>query len=185
MVIDNRIWPNKAEITIYTEPILATLSVNENNQERYWRISQNGRVLTEDTAGIRENVINLKKAISVTDGSSFTTLAGYSFENSPTQLNRFWFSFYIREYLENLGLDIISMEIESLVDSYLTVTIFNGTKLYFESDNQVLAREHLEDRVNTIFTSEFNDRIKNNEINYIDFRIPSRKIFICQNGGSC
>ena len=50
-------FPNSATIRISTEPVLATLIMKVNSQTEFWRIAQNGKIISRDNHNLLTNSI--------------------------------------------------------------------------------------------------------------------------------
>jgi hypothetical protein len=192
MQVQKRNWPNGAEIKVTTKPILLTLGINGNE---YWRISQTGEVLSLDDAGLRENLVIVDRKVAFNKVG--VSLQDYSFNNDCDfnlvknqvlpgdkckQLNRFWFTIWVWENLDSLGIKYNKTVYPSLFDTDVQVYTTSGTKLLF--DSQILTKETQKDRLVKLFESNLKDKEAKGEIAYIDFRIP-RKIFVCERGKEC
>lgn len=175
--VQDRIWPNKAILEITTQPILITLGINNGE---YWRISQTGKVLSSDEAGLREKLVNVERPISL--NRSGVTLQNYSFQDDLPQLNRFWFINWIWKVLELQNYKVLSTTLPSLFDTDIIITLDSGTKLYFDSN--ALPQDSQKKRIDTILDSKYRTDINLGDIKYLDFRIP-RKVFICLQNREC
>ena len=175
-VID-RIWPDKAILEITTEPILLTLGINTGE---YWRVSQEGRIISKDEAGLREKLVVVERPISL--NRSGLTLKNYSFKDDLPQLNRFWFINWLWKLLGLLNYKVVSTSLPSLFDTDITITLDSGTKLYF--DSSALAQDSQKKRIETVLDSKYRSEINLGQINYLDFRI-SRKVFVCLQNREC
>jgi hypothetical protein len=190
--LESRVWPNKATLVINTKPILVTLSVKENNEQKFWRISQDGDVVSADNAGIWENLILVEKpyVISFQDkqNNDSASLKNFSFKNNKVQINKFNLVQKLLPILKENEIKVVSTSVPSLVDSDIFFLTENGTKLMF--DSQVFDTESQVKRV-----SEFLKKIDNNgnkvldleqngKLKYIDFRIAKR-LYFCYNGDKC
>jgi len=120
--VQDRIWPNKVVLEITTQPILLTLGINNGE---YWRISQTGKVLSSDEAGLREKLVNVERPISL--NRSGVTLQNYSFQDDLPQLNRFWFINWIWKVLELQNYKVLSTTLPSLFDTDIIITLDSGT----------------------------------------------------------
>jgi hypothetical protein len=185
--VKSRTWPDQVELKIDTEPILATLAVTENRRQKYWRISQQGRVVTEDIAGLREKLIEVKRPILF--DTNDVTFKSYALQREYDQVNRLWFANWLWRLLEtgedNLGLTIRHTYFPSLVDTDVVMVTDQGTELWFESDIDQIARENQEARIRAILNSQVYTSLQRGEVAYIDFRIPLQKVFVCYRGQSC
>lgn len=181
--IKDRLWPNGVALKLTTEPILATLGLNENGIKKYYRISQLGRVITEDIDGLKEKLITVDRRVSF--NQSNVTFKDYPLSENKTQLNRIWFSITIWELLDLYGLKPVSTTFPSITDTEVTIVTQNGTRLLFETDTEVLSKEVLENRIKAILASSLINDEKQGKISYIDFRIQNKKVFLCYRGKSC
>ncbi len=182
--VKERIWPNKAILEIHTEPILATLSIQENSQRRSWRISQSGRVFTEDKAGLNEQLIHVQRPITYSRLNA--TFKDYDLEADIDQLNRVWFTNVLWVFFEEQpGVEIISTQFPSMTDTDVQLMTNTGTTLYFSSDFTTIPRQNLESRLRGVFNSTLADEQIAGRIAYIDFRIPSQAVFVCYRNQPC
>jgi hypothetical protein len=190
--LENRTWPNKAMLTINTKPILVTLSVKENNEQKYWRISPEGNVVSADNAGIWENLVLVEKpyAISFQDkqNDDLASLKNFSFKNNKVQINKFNLIQKLWPVLMENGIKVVTTSVPSLVDSDIFFLTENGTKLMF--DSQVFDNENQIRRVNEFLKKIDNngnkilDLEQNGKLKYIDFRIAKR-LYFCYSGDKC
>jgi hypothetical protein len=72
-----------------------------------------------------------------------------------------------------------------MTDTEVKIQTTSGTNLFFESDVEIIPREVMQERILTILKSTIRDRQDKGEISYIDFRIPTKKVFICYKGTTC
>lgn len=178
--IKEKSWPNQASLEIKTEPILLTLGVIENNEPRYWRISQSGNVLTEDTLNLRESLVMVD--LPITFDKPGVTLKDYKLKDDEEQVNRFWFVFWLWQELNSLGIEYVKTSFPSIVDSDVWIQTKNGTKLLFNTSS--LTRENQKNRLEQFFASTKKNDESQGRLAYVDFRIP-KKIFICNRGKEC
>ena len=183
--IKNRIWPNQAELKITTEPILITMGINENNQKRYWRISQSGKVLNEDNLGMRENLVEVDKIISF-DKPGYS-LKDYPLDENKTQLNRYWFTLWLWSTLGDLDIRVTKTSFPTLLDTDVEILTDRGTRLLF--DSATMTRDNQYQRIKATLNTSINNtpvrtKFDNKQIKYIDFRIPKR-VFVCDNNKDC
>jgi|GEM_PF-4225045 len=181
--ITERIWPNGVQIKLTTEPILATLGLNENGVKKYYRISQLGRIITEDVNGLKEKLISVERRISF--NQSNVTFKDYPLAENQSQLNRIWFTITLWQLLESYGLKAVSTNFPSMTDTEVIITTQFGTKMLFESDIELIPREVQENRVKSILSSTILETEKKSQISYIDFRIQNKKVFLCYRGKAC
>lgn len=174
-------WPSRAELKIETKPILLTLITNENNQKKYWRIGQKGQVVSEDTLGIRENLVSVDRAISFDKPA--VNLKNYAIEENQQQVNRFWFVVWLWKQLADLKIQITNTSLPSIMDSDVEIQTLSGTRLLFSSDS--FTSENQKKRIDSIFYSpSVTNREKQGKLAYIDFRIPKR-VFVCEKNKVC
>lgn len=174
--ITQRQWPNRAELLITTKPILITLGINNNE---YWRISQDGEVLSKDEVGLYEQLVLVESRVEFNIRNK--TLQDYSFRSDRDQLNRFWFVIWLKNELEQLGIDIDYVSFPSLFDTDVKVYTVGGTILMFNSTaiDKLVLKRRVEILINER-TTEFNSNV----YDYIDFRIP-RRVYICRQNTIC
>lgn len=190
--LENRTWPNKASLTIETKPILATLSVKENNEQKYWRISPDGNIVTSDNAGIWEHLVIVEKPYQISfqdkQNSDSASLKNFSFKNNKVQLNKFNLIQRLLPVFRENNIKVVSTSVPSLVDSDIFFLTENGTKLFF--DSEVFDSDNQVHRVNEFLRKIDSDGNKiidleqNGKLKYIDFRIAKR-LYFCYNGDKC
>jgi hypothetical protein len=183
--VTNRIWPNKVELKITTQPILLTLGVIENTQKRYWRISQTGKVLTEDNLNLRENLVEIDRVISFDKPGS--SLKDYALEENSAQLNRFWFVIWLWSALKDQGIIVSKTTFPSLLDSDVEITTNKNVRLLF--DSAAITKENQLKRIKSVLDTmsggkTIRSKLEEGQLNYIDFRIPKR-VFLCDLGKNC
>lgn len=181
--IKDRNWPDGVHLEIQTEPILLTLAVNESSGRKYWRISQEGRVVTEDLDNLREKLVRVEQRVDF--NQSGVTLQDYKLEQDTVQINRFWFVIQVWKMLDELKIPIRSTTLPTMTDTEVRIETTTGTKLLFESDTSIIPREYMENRILTILKSTIRDRQDKGEVAYIDFRIPSKRVFVCYKTTAC
>ncbi len=190
--LENRTWPDKVSLVINTNPIAVTLSVKENNEQKYWRVSPDGDVVSSDDAGIWENLVTVEKPYQVSfqdkQNNDSPTLKNVSFRNNRVQINKFDLIQKLWPVLKENELKVVSTSIPSLVDSDIFFLTENGTKLLF--DSQVFDSDNQIRRINEFLRkidadgNKIIDLEKNGKLKYIDFRIPKR-LYFCYNGDKC
>lgn len=180
--ITNRNWPNKIDIEITTLPILLTIKLVENGQNKMWRVLPNGKILTEDKAGIGDNLVTVELPINF-DQKNFD-LQKYPIFEDIGQLNRLYFVINLWSYLKEFGILPVQTILPSLnsADKDVFVILTGGTKLYFDSNK--FSRQTQKDRLQSVLESGLVDKIKNGELAYVDFRI-SKRIHICPKNKKC
>jgi hypothetical protein len=189
--VKDRIWPNKAVLEVSLTKANITLAVKENNQIKYWRVSSQGKILSEDKAGIWENLIIVEKPYSlVTQNSTINekaSLQNYSFVSEQDQLDRFELTQRIWNFFQQKNIKIVSTIYPSLVDNDIIFVTDNNTKIYL--DSSAFDLEYQTKRLEQYLETEnggskFEKHILENKIQYIDMRIPN-KIFFCRRNEKC
>ena len=177
-----RNWPNKISIQITTAPILLTLETLENGQTKRWRVLVDGRILTQDEAGLQQDLVIVERAINF-DQKNFS-LQEYPIFSDNGQLNRLYFAINLWSWLKELKLEVAQTILPSLniADKDVTIILQNGTKLYFDSSR--FSAQTQKDRLQSILQSQIGTELKNGELAYIDFRI-SKKVFVCPKSEKC
>ncbi len=190
--IIDRIWPNTLVIQIRTDPILLTLGVYERNQKKYWRVAQNGRIFTEDSAYLFDKLVFVETPINLVANDQtgeILTLQDYALENSETQLNRLWFIIWLWQQLgpdgEGYDIKIIDTRLPSLVDTDVIMQTRSGVDLYFDSNINQVPRESLRNRLRAVFRSQFREEVLDGKIRYLDFRLQNKKIIVCYAKAEC
>ncbi len=174
-----RNWPNRAKLKITTKPILITLGIN--NSE-YWRVAQNGDVVSKDDIGLRERLVVVESRVDFDKPGA--DLGDFSFEKSRDQLNRFWFIIWLWQKLEENDIEWVKTSIPTLFDSDVIITTRNNTRLYFDYNS--MSRENQTQRIEWIFNDQ--SSVKQAEAKgiykYLDFRQKNR-VFLCRYGQEC
>jgi hypothetical protein len=174
--ITERQWPNQATLLVPTRPILVTLGINNNE---YWRISQEGDVLSKDEVGLYEQLVIVENRVEFNKRN--TTWKDYSFRSNRDQLNRFWFVVWLKYELQQIGVDIDYISFPSLFDTDVKVYTVGGTILMFNSTS--IDKEVLKRRV-SIVMNERKAEFDAGQYDYIDFRIP-RRVYVCRQNTIC
>jgi hypothetical protein len=170
---------------------LITLAINS---DEYWRVGRNGDVLSRDDAGLRENVVVVERPISFNRPN--VSLSQYKFDrNCPKdtdqvinnaeqcdQLNRFWFTIWIWQQLDNLGIKYNKTIYPSLFDTDVFVQTETGSILRFNAGN--MSGNIQQQRLQNVLQSDILNRVNEGKIAYLDFRI-AKKVYICNKGGQC
>jgi hypothetical protein len=188
----DRVWPNKAVLEVSLTKTSVTLGVKENNQNKYWRVSPQGKIITEDKAGIWENLVTVDRPYTLiqqskTDTNQKASLQNHSFASEPEQIERFNLTQELWKLFQTKKIKIVSTTYPSLVDSDIIFTTENGTRLYFDATaftavNQKARLTKFLETENGGY--EFQRHIEDGKMNYIDFRIPN-KIFFCRKDQKC
>jgi hypothetical protein len=183
--ITDRVWPNKVDLKITTDPVLVTLGVMENNQKKYWRISQTGKVIDEDTLNLRQNVVEVDKIISFDKPGS--SLKDYPLQDNQDQLNRYWFVLWLWSAMSSLNINVAKTVFPTLLDTDVEIITDQGTKLLFDTD--AMSKDNQFQRIKATLNTTINNNLvrtmlDSGKLNYIDFRIP-KKVFVCDTGKSC
>jgi hypothetical protein len=183
-----RQWPDSLTLEIETDPILITLGIFEKNQKKYWRISQSGKVITQDESNILENLVFVETPITLSgsvNGNRNLTLQDFKLENSRTQLNRFWFIVWLWGQLESYDIEVVDTRLPSLLDTDVIITTREGTKMYFDSNVDSVPREALRSRIEQLFRSKVRLDLNDRKIAYLDFRLQSKRVVACYTNASC
>jgi hypothetical protein len=186
--IKNRQWPDKVSLQVETNKPILTLWVTENNEQKYWRINENGKISSQDKAAIWYNLVKVEKPYSVQgDPSQQLSLFNHSFENDPSQKQRFKLTKKLLDYFKTIDIDITSTIFPSISDTDIIMESSNGTKflfdsLAFESDLQIERLDYFlkskTDKYN------FYELHKRGDYAYFDFRI-THKAHICKFVDKC
>jgi hypothetical protein len=180
--VKRRIWPNVAELSITTKPILLTLAIQvSSNENEYWRIAPNGSVISKDDAGLREKLVIVEKPVQYNRVGK--SLKDITFEYNTDQLNRFWYTDWLLKELQPYNLDILNVKYPSLFDNDVFIELANGTILKF--NHQTTSKEAEQIRIKEFLNNpEFGKQVTQSELQYVDFRI-SKKLFVCKKGLEC
>jgi hypothetical protein len=176
--IIERILPNTLKLKISTQPILATLNFN-NNQS--WRISKTGRFTTQDDIGLQDKPVNVTKPI-IWNTNQYD-LSKFNIRNINGQLNRLYFIEYTNKLLQDIDLNIVKSNLETIDDTQTNIITTNDTQLLFDSENMNLVN-HTSRVKNVLTNTKIQDSIRSNKMSYIDFRIPEN-VFLCYKGSKC
>lgn len=183
-----RIWPKTAEIEITTEPILLTLEVTDRNISKYWRISKNGRIITQDDSSIREKTAKVEQPIflaSVGNEQKSASFKDYNLEENYLQVNRLWGVVWLWQELEKFEVEITETVLPSISDTDVIITTKEGVKLIFETDANKVPKEIQRLRLETTLKSDLRKEILENKLSYIDFRPSNKRIDLCYRGATC
>jgi hypothetical protein len=189
--VERKKWPNQTELLVEINPILVTLAVKENNETKYWRIGSGGNVLSEDKAGIWENLVSVEKPYFLVEQSKQQSqklsLQNYTFAKDKNQMKRFEATKEIWRTLYKQGITVISTQYPSISDTDIIIKTDNGTRLFFDSEaftNSVQSK-----RINEFLASNIDKQmVKESESQgkfaYLDFRIKKR-IYFCKVSEVC
>ncbi len=166
-------FPSSATIRISTEPVLATLIMKVNSQTEFWRIAQNGKIISRDNHNLLTNSIYVDKDITYNkEEGSFeqTNFFGANLE----QLDKLYTIEYVKELVTNFGLKIARVSIPSLSspDKNFTIWLDNQVRLIFNSSQ--FDKRSIEARVQKVLNSPLLTQIKSSKIRYIDMRVAYR-----------
>ncbi len=180
--VNRRIWPNKAEISITTKPILLTLAIQVSSTENeYWRIAHDGSVISKDDAGLREKLVIVEKPVQYNRVGK--SLKDITFEYNSDQLNRFWYTNWLVDELKQYNIEVLNVKYPSLFDNDVNIELANGT--IFKFNDQTTSKEATELRINEFLNNpELGMQVTQGELTYVDFR-TSKRIFICKKGLEC
>jgi hypothetical protein len=179
VTVNKRNWPNGADITIKTEPILLTLQINDKEN---WRVSKTGEVTTQDDANVLEKLVVVHK--NVTFNQTGKTLQDTPFTNKDNQMRRFLYTNWLWTTLKNKGVEVKKTVYPSIFDSDVFVTTKSGTELRFSSDIGGLGIETQIQKIDSFFGSVESKTEKAGGFAYVDFREP-KKLFACPIVESC
>lgn len=180
--IIKRTWPNTVDIRITTSPLLATIAIKEDDQIKYWRISEEGFVMTQDKNNLKEELIQINRSISF--NKSKLTFKDYDISKNKILINRLWMVKFLKEIFLKNNLTNFSVIFPSISDTDVIFKI-NNTKFVFESNTDFLAKEITQLRLETFFKSQLIEDFRQKKINYLDFRIPNGKIYVCNINSQC
>jgi hypothetical protein len=176
--IIERILPNTLKIKVRTEPILATIAINDSE---YWRVSKTGKFVTEDDIGLQQDLININTPI-IWNKANYK-LSEFNINNIDGQLDKLYFVNYIKKIIEEQGYKLSKTIFNSLEDNNVSFVINNNTVLKF--DPTKISIFNTNNRVvNILNNKRINAKILQNEVSYIDFRI-SENVFLCEKNKTC
>ncbi len=182
--LDGRYWPDRADLSISTEPILTTLKINSD----YYLISHTGKVIGKNFGGDREKIVMVSANHKNVDSEALTKVFSEFRPDSlvqNNQLNRLYFIDQALPKLQERGLKIVRIEIKTLFerDTDVFFTTENESKIIMDSQNIPL-NENLNRLDTMIQTTKLGKDIKESKISYLDLRISSR-IYVCNVGSEC
>lgn len=182
--VTGRFWPSSADLTISTQPSLATIAINS----EYYIISQNGNVIGQDFGTQRQKIISVQSPHKNVDAQELSKVFSEIRPDSlvgNNQLNRLYFIDKALPKLQSRNLNIIRTEIKSLFEKDTDVFFItnNETKIIFDGLN--IALDDNLNRLDTIIeTTQIGQDLKEGKIEYIDLRVRDR-VYLCYNGREC
>jgi hypothetical protein len=186
--IKNREWPDRALLQVETNKPTLTLWVTENNEQKYWRINENGKISSQDKAAIWYNLVKVEKPYTLQgDSTQQLSLFNHSFENDPSQKQRFKFTKKLLDYFKSIDIDITTTIFPSISDTDIIMESSGGTKFLF--DSLVFDTDMQIERLDYFLKSksdnnEFYDLQKKGTYAYFDFRVI-HKAHICKISEKC
>ena len=176
--IKNRILPNTLELVIQTTPILATIELN--NSEK-WRVSRNGLLVTQDDINLNEKLVVINNPVIW--NSELYKLSQLNLSNIDGQLDKLYFINFTSNNLKQLNHNVTRSELENLESDYITLIIDNSTKLKFNYRKFTI--ENSSNRLNNIISNaKITRQLREDKIDYIDFRVPEN-VFVCFKDSKC
>ena len=190
--IDKKTWPNSINLNIKTKKPLLTLSVKENNEQKYWQVATDGTILSQDKAGIWYNLVTVEKPYNLavqtsTNTTQKFTLQDYSFNKNDIQLKRFLQTQQLFDYLKSMDLKPLTIIYPSLTDTDIIIQTEAGTNLMFDAAefNLEVQKQRIAEFFETILDKgKLVDLEHKGNFKYVDFRI-ARKIHFCQKETKC
>ena len=176
--IVERVLPNTLKIKLKTEPILATIAINDSD---YWRVSKSGKFVTEDDIGLQQDLISITTPV-IWNKSNYK-LSDFNINNIDGQLDKLYFVTYIKKIIEEQGYKLTKTVFNSLEDNNVNFVINNNTILKF--DPTKISIFNTNNRlVNILNNKRINEKILQDQVSYIDFRI-SENVFMCEKNRTC
>jgi hypothetical protein len=176
--IVERVLPNTLKIKVKTEPILATIAINDTE---YWRVSKSGKFVTEDDIGLQQDLITINTPI-IWNKANYK-LSEFNINNVDGQLDKLYFVNYVKKIIEEQGYKLTKTIFNSLEDNNVNFVINNNTVLKF--DHTKISIFNTNNRlVNILNNKKINEKILQNEVSYLDFRI-SENVFLCEKNKTC
>jgi hypothetical protein len=186
--IKNRQWPDRVLLQVEINKPILTLWVTENNEQKYWRINENGKISSQDKAALWYNIVKVEKPYSVQgDPSQQLSLFNHSFENDPSQKQRFNLTKKLLDYFKLIDIDISSTTFPSISDTDIIMESSTGTRFLFDSlafdnDLQIARLDYfLKSKPDK---NDFYQLQKKGLYSYFDFRI-AHKAHICKVAEKC
>jgi len=182
--VTGRFWPSSADLTITTQPILATIAINS----EYYIISQNGHVIGQDFGGLRQKVIIVQSPHKNVDdqelGKAFSEVRPDSTVGN-NQLNRLFFIDKALPKLKSRNLNIIRTEIKTLFEKDTDVFFITDNETKIVLDGLNIALDDNLNRLDTLLeTTQIGQDLKDGKIDYIDLRVRDR-VYLCYHGREC
>ena len=180
----NRSFPNKLTLEINLIETVATLVLNVNGSQQYWRIDKFGSTFTQDYTSKYTNLVYVDTPIIFEDSNSKLNNLEIIKDNTK-QLDKIYFTVFIRQLFEKLNYTPTSIRLSSINSSDGIIDVYLGTNTFIRFDVYKFSKQNVEDRVKEVFKSKLlNEKLKSEEINYIDLSIPKRgyvcyKIYVC------
>ena len=186
--IKNRDWPDRVALQVETNKPILTLLVTENNEQKYWRINDNGKISSQDKAAIWYNLVKVEKPYSLQgDNTERLSLFNHSFENDPSQKQRFKLTKILFDYFKSVNIQIATTTFPSISDSDTIMESVSGTKFIF--DSQAFEPSVQIDRLDYFLKSkldknDYYELEKKASYSYFDFRIIN-KVYLCKVTEKC
>lgn len=186
--VKGRQWPDQITLQVETNKPILTLWVNENNQLKYWRVNQNGKILSQDKAAIWYNLVKIEKPYNIQNSSTEQlSLFNHSFESDPIQKKRFVTTKALLDYFQAIGIEITKTNFPSISDSDIIMESSLGSKFLFDSSlfdtaSQIQRLDYfLKSKVDK---TDYYALHAKGDFAYFDFRV-AQKIHICKIDAKC
>jgi hypothetical protein len=132
--VKTRQWPSQISLQVETNKPILTLWVNENNQQKYWRVNETGKILAQDKAALWYNLVKVEKPYSIADSSTAQlSLFNHSFEADSLQKQRFVLTKQLLDYFKGVNIQINQTSFPSISDTDIIMESATGTKFIFDS----------------------------------------------------
>ncbi len=174
----SRTFPNKLTLELDLAETISTLVLDINNTKQFWRIDKYGNTFTQDYSGKYINLVYIDTPVIFEDSNKQLSDLDI-FKDNSKQLDKIYFTIFIRQLLNSLNYTPSSIRLSSINPADGVVSVYLGVNTFLRFDIYKFDKKNVEDRVREVFNSRtLADKLKSEEINYIDLSIP-KKIYVC------
>ena len=174
----SRTFPNKLTLELDLAETISTLVLDINNTKQFWRIDKYGNTFTQDYSGKYINLVYIDTPVIFEDSNKQLSDLDI-FKDNSKQLDKIYFTIFIRQLLNSLNYTPSSIRLSSINPADGVVSVYLGVNTFLRFDIYKFDKKNVEDRVREVFNSRIlADKLKSEEINYIDLSIP-KKIYVC------
>ena len=174
----SRTFPNKLTLELDLAETISTLVLDINNTKQFWRMDKYGNTFTQDYSGKYINLVYIDTPVIFEDSNKQLSDLDI-FKDNSKQLDKIYFTIFIRQLLSSLNYTPSSIRLSSINPADGVVSVYLGVNTFLRFDIYKFDKKNVEDRVREVFNSRtLADKLKSEEINYIDLSIP-KKIYVC------